>query len=293
MSCATPTKENEARELFLSRVERRLREEGRDYLIPLAREMAEGPLVLELMKKREIDCELEDKVYQALQGTPPEGYDFIHPSDKRMLEHCTARAFCHRIKMLQTAIQRLLRDQRIPADPVIASIPCGYIRELLTIDYGAFSPRVIGIDNDHKALDGARQLANELGFSRLDLYLKDALMLGPMETVDVIADNSLALYLDDTKALRLYDQYYGSLTSGGYCITSHMTPPVDWNRDLISAEELELQENFFNKVVQGHWLKYMRSIPRLCEMLERVGFEVVEVHKDPWGINPCFVARRD
>lgn len=295
MSLVQDTQETkqETKQRLLSCIDCRLRESGMAHLIPLAHSMAEGPMILDVMMKRCIDAELADKLYHALVEASPEELAAQHPLDRRMLEHCTARAYGYRFASVRKTIQRLIRDQRIPADPIIASIPCGYMRELLTIDYGTSNPHLIGIDIDRHSLDGARRVAKEVGFSRLDLYLKDALALGPIQPVDVISGHGLTQYLDGEEAEELYSQYYGSLRSGGYCITNHMTPPSDWNRSLVSAEEFELQENFFNLILQGLWVPHMCSIPATCERLERVGFDVVEIIKDPWGINPCFVARKN
>lgn len=282
----------ESREITLARVVERLINEGLDHLIPLAEEMAEGPISLRLMRQCGVDGALHDQIIDAALLPTGSMKKHYHPSDVRLLENCTTRGIVERFHNFQDAMHKLIREGQIGSDSYIASIPCGLMREVLTLNFEGTRPHIVGIDKDPQSLLASKKLAAEMAISHVDFYRKDALFLGPIRSVDVLISNGLAVYLDDHELLELFQQFQGSMSSGGYFITNHMTPESEWNREHATAEDLKFQHDFLRNIVRGRWLQHLRPISQVVEMLEQAGFDVLDVREGNTGIFPVYITRR-
>lgn len=111
---------------------------------------------------------------------------------------------------------------------VLACVPSGLMGELLNLDYSAVRDfRLVGIDIDRDALDGARALAQKLKLDQnVELLQKDAWNLGLRNEVDLISNNGLNIYEAELdKVTELYRQFYLALKPGGQLVTSFLTYP--------------------------------------------------------------------
>ncbi|MBB4594951.1 hypothetical protein FHR61_003647 [Xanthomonas arboricola] len=110
----------------------------------------------------------------------------------------------------------------------LASVPCGWMGDLLSLDYRQCPEvQLLGIDLDPQALEGALQLARRHGLEgQLSLRLEDAWTQGDANSVDVLTSNGLNLYEpDDARVIALYGAFFHKLRPGGTLLTSFLTPP--------------------------------------------------------------------
>ncbi len=275
----------------LARIKKNLEKTGMEYLYSIAEEMAESPYALELMRLGGLNGPLTDAMFQNMEGQPGAKAS-ENPADQRLITSPLVQAVRHRFQAFQAFMHRLLHSGAIPPTGTIASVPCGYMRELLTLDFTDCQPRIIGIDKDPTALSGGKRLAKALGLNNVDFFHKNALALGAIESIDAIVSNGLNIYLSDKEVLQLYQQAFGSLKSGGYFITSHLTPEEDWNFSQIDEQELEVERNFLQHIVGARWLPFHRHHTTTKRQLEGIGFEVMDITFDPACRFPVFLTRK-
>ena len=117
-----------------------------------------------------------------------------------------------RFYIFQQQVQKRLSDNM-----ALASIPCGLMDDLLTLDHSAFDEITLtGIDFDPSSLELAKQNAkiNNIGFT--NFIQQDASNLGVSDSFDVIVSNGLNIYEPNPKRLlELYTQFYYALKAGG------------------------------------------------------------------------------
>lgn len=282
----------ESREVTLARIVDRLMADGLDHLIPLAEEMSQGPIALGLMRQGGVDGSLHDQVLHGGLLSPLCRIKHHHPADVKVLNNCSVTGLVERFHSFQSVMRELIVNRQITSDSTIASIPCGLMRELLTLDYEGERPHIVGVDKDPLSLAASKELAKELAISHVEFYLKDALFLGPIRSVDVIVSNGLSVYLDDAELLDLFQQFQGSIRPGGYFLTTHMTPEAEWNPEHATEENLQFHRDFFRNIVRGRWLSHLRSIDQVCAMLDEAGFDIVEIRPGETGIFPIYLTRR-
>ncbi|KAB7765274.1 class I SAM-dependent methyltransferase [Xanthomonas maliensis] len=199
-----------------------------------------------------------------------------------------------RFGIFRRQLQRLLRPGL-----TLASIPCGYMSELLTLDYRHCPDvRLLGSDLDPQALEGARALAQQHGLERqVALQLADAWAPGEPDSVDVLTSNGLNIYEpDDARVVALYRAFFARLRPAGMLVTSCLTPsPAQsaqspWKLAAIDACAAHLQAQLFREVIQTHI--NVRTPAHTRAQLERAGFVDVRVIEDSAGIFPTFIASK-
>ncbi|MCC4620061.1 class I SAM-dependent methyltransferase [Xanthomonas cassavae CFBP 4642] len=199
-----------------------------------------------------------------------------------------------RFGIFRQQLQALLRP-----GIVLASIPCGWMGELLLLDYRQCpGVRLIGVDLDPEALEGARRLASQHGLEgQLSLQLDDAWAPGEAASVDVLTSNGLNIYEpDEERVVALYGRFYDRLRPGGTLVTSALTPPPGlspespWNLDAIDAEGLRLQTLVLAEIVQV--AISFRTHAQTREQLERAGFVDVRFIDDSTCAFPTVIARK-
>ncbi|CAN7384593.1 SAM-dependent methyltransferase [Paraburkholderia sp. DD10] len=183
---------------------------------------------------------------------------------------------------------------------VLASVPCGLMGDLLLLDYTACADvRLVGVDLDQRALDGARALAAERGLTeRLSLRQADAWAMDLNAEADVLTSNGLNIYEpDDERVVALYRKFLDALKPGGQLVTSFLTPPPvlspesPWDMSAVSTAALALQHVLFVRVIEAKWSAF-RTHAQTREQLERAGFTDITFVDDRARMFPTVVARK-
>jgi len=185
-------------------------------------------------------------------------------------------------------------------DMVLASVPCGWMGDLLLLDYSAVpGVSLIGLDLDPRALAGARALAEKQGFAgRLSLRQIDAWNMRLHDKADVLTSNGLNIYEpDEARVTALYRQFFEALKPGGQLVTSFLTPPPSlsaqspWDMDAISPDMLALQQMLFLRVIDARWSAF-RTHEETFVQLEAAGFAQVRFIDDRARMFPTVVAHK-
>lgn len=204
------------------------------------------------------------------------------------------------VKATQERFEIFLRENQTKVAPgaVLASIPCGMMGELLYLDYFDVPDiTLVGIDIDSQSIDAARGLAATRGLTdQVELTQDDAWNMTETEEFDLISCNGLTIYeSDDDRVQALYNKFYQALTPGGKLVTSFVTPPptltdqCEWDMNRIDPSDLALQTCLLRDIVQVGWQHY-RSSEQTRQMLQRAGFEDIEIHPDQARLFPTAVA---
>jgi cyclopropane fatty-acyl-phospholipid synthase-like methyltransferase len=182
----------------------------------------------------------------------------------------------------------------------LASIPCGFMGELLLLEYEQ-QPGVTltGIDLDQQALNGAAALARQRGLSEcLSLRLEDAWALDLSSPVDVLTSNGLNIYEPDhDRVTALYRAFFGMLSPGGTLVSSFLTPPPmmstesPWKLAEIDQEALLLQHLLFVHIIEARWSAF-RTHAQTRAQLEDAGFVDIRFIDDRASIFPTVLSRR-
>ncbi len=132
--------------------------------------------------------------------------DFIFNRSVLVLAHR------ERVCIFQNILQKKLKG-----GVVLASIPCGVMRDLLTLNFSNIDRfRLVGLDIDKKSLDLAQNLAREKEVKNVDFIQQDAWQMTVIDEFDVIASSGLNVYESDPqKVLELYKKFFTALKPGG------------------------------------------------------------------------------
>lgn len=216
--------------------------------------------------------------------------------EKRMLETFPVLlATQQRYQIFQNELQKNIRE-----NTTFASLPCGLMTDLLTLNYKDVKNfNLVGIDLDPNSLWKALLFAQQLGLeAKAKFLLRDAWKLDTEQEFDVLTSNGLNIYEpSDEKIVALYQQFYKTLKKGGTLITSFLTPPPivtkdsEWLMEKINKEDLLLQKIVLGDIVQAKW-QCFRSSELTQQQLEAAGFSAIEFIYDTAHIFPTVVARR-
>ncbi len=199
-----------------------------------------------------------------------------------------------RFRTYQNLMQKLLKE-----DIVLASVPCGMMRDLITLDFSHISNfKLVGIDIDQESLDLAEKLAKEWHISNVELLQQDAWQMDFKEEFDVITSSGLNVYEPDLeKVLDLYRRFYNALKPGGSLIISVLTyppgdsKPTDWALENIAPEDLLMEQVLYKDILNLNWRNF-RSADELDKEFKKVGFDKVTVYFDQNRIFPTVVAHK-
>jgi SAM-dependent methyltransferase len=193
---------------------------------------------------------------------------------------------------------RAIIQRHITEGAVMASLPCGLMRDLLSLDYrGINTFKLVGIDLDQRSLALAEKLASDKGLANhVSFYQADAWEQLFPEQFTLLTSNGLNVYEpDDKRVTSLYRQFFQSLVPGGVLVTSSITPPPDldstsdWDFTHIDQEALRLQRILFSDILQFNFAG-LRSASKTKNQLEEVGFENIETIWDDCRVFPTIVA---
>lgn len=220
---------------------------------------------------------------------PEEGVAELHPLESFIIFRSpTVRATRERFY----AFQELLQD-RVHNGCHLASLPCGVMADLLTLNFGSVSDfSLTGIDLDESAFPLARSLAARYQLQQHCHWIKeDAWNLELNHQFDVLTSNGLNIYQSDrTLLVRLYQKFRQALKPGGTLITSFLSPPpgnnghTEWNLDAINMDDLQLQLKVMGSVLQATWACFQTEEDTRAQ-LQEAGFEDIEI---TWGTSRMF-----
>jgi len=198
-----------------------------------------------------------------------------------------------RYKIFQACIEKSLKNRM-----TLASIPCGVMRDLLSLDFSNLSIfSLIGVDLDSESLFLAEQLARD---NSLDCHIKliqeDAWNLKFKDQVDLITSNGLNVYISDPqKILSLYKKFYEILKDDGTLIIGVLTHPPygssksEWVLDNLPAEDILMEKILFQDVLGCKWRNF-RTSDEIYRDFSIAGFKKVEIKFDSCHIFPTVIA---
>ncbi len=188
--------------------------------------------------------------------------------------------------------------QHIKSESVVASLPCGLMDDLLTLDLpDDFSGKLVGIDADPLSIQKASQNALEKHRNYIcDFYVKDAWNLGQSSAYDIITSNGLNIYVDtDLKVISLYKSFFDALKPEGILITSFVTPPPtiseasEWDMSQIDMSAIVSQKEALTELIGVNWTHFYTST-QTHSHLEQAGFKNIEFHWDQQKMFPTVTA---
>jgi SAM-dependent methyltransferase len=204
-------------------------------------------------------------------------------------------AYQERFEIFRRTLQQHVRNAI-----VMASIPCGLMRDLLSLDYsGIADVCLIGIDLDEASIRQAKELVLSLGFvNRVEFRIQDAWQLGLTEVFSVISSNGLAIYEpSDERVIDLFSRFWAALKPDGVLVTSFLTPPppmgdvCKWDMSKIDPQALVLQRVLFTDILNVKW-QCFRTEEETLSQLNRAGFKTYDVIYDSARIYPTVVASK-
>ncbi len=185
----------------------------------------------------------------------------------------------------------------------LASVPCGRMRDLLTLDYTRLRQpvRLVGIDKDEGALAGARELAQKIlgkdSRVRAEWRAGDALRPGmtepaAVEEFDLVTSNGLNIYLTDEQCALFYANVFAALKPGGIFITSHLVLPTYYRWDCVKRHHVQLQTVVWKTLINPLWESFLKPPEAVRDQMKRPGFVEVLIVPDSQGIFPTFVGHK-
>lgn len=199
-----------------------------------------------------------------------------------------------RFDIFQKNTHKLLKN-----DMKIASIPCGVMRDLLSLNYKNLSFSIVGLDLDLNSIKLAEKLASHYKLSNhVDLLQGDAWNLPFQEELDLITSSGLNVYVSEEKKLEeLYKEFYRSLKKGGHLVTAVLTYPPgfskksEWILDRLPEENLLMEKVLFQDILGCKWRNF-RSVDEIYKDFRSVGFIDVEIVFDSFRIFPTVIAKK-
>ena len=181
----------------------------------------------------------------------------LSPLEHWILHHApVTKSTRERFFIFQDQLQKYLKN-----DIKMASIPCGLMDDLLSLDYSHIAnAELTGIDLDGESLDLAQRNAKNIHNDAIQIafHQRNAWDLNIIDKFNIIASNGLNIYEpDESKVIALYHEFWKALTTGGILITSFLTPPPalssesTW-KNVNPADALK-QKALFVDIIQASW----------------------------------------
>lgn len=280
---------------FNLKMERERLQQASSLTLPVDQELE----LLEQVSQFDLGCFLAEKkglngywtAYIILHGPT---LTLTNPLEHWVIHHAPAvLATRERFGIFQKEIQK-----RVTPGMTMASLPCGLMDDLLTLDYqGLDGIKLVGIDLDPDSLELAEQ--NVLYRAQpvsVKFEQEDAWELKVREAYDLVTSNGLNIYEPrDEKVVEFYQNIERSLRPGGIFITSFLTPPPVLNskspwKNYKPADVLK-QKALFGDVLQVGWQSF-RTEEQTRDQLHQAGFKVLDVIYDTQGMFPTVVAQK-
>ena len=199
-----------------------------------------------------------------------------------------------RFQIFQRLLQSFIKEH-----VVLASVPCGLMRDLITLDFSTVSDyKLIGVDIDEESILLAQELADQKGITNISFMQEDAWKLSLNQEVDVITSSGLNVYEpDETKVFALYRKFFEALKPGGHLIISVLTYPPgeakksEWDMSGFTEEVLLLDRIFHKDILDVKWRNF-RQTSELDKEFKEVGFSEISIHFDKHHIFPTILAKK-
>lgn len=270
--------------------------ENRDELLPLVDELEKSSLGRRLIKNHGLDGKMTREIvlyphYKDVHpGRFPDGGE-LSAFDENIMTLPVCKATQERFDIFQKHLKRVIKPGM-----KVASLPCGYMDDLLTLDIPQ-DVTLVGIDLDPTSLEEARSNAQDLGKLAVSEFRQsDAWTLNEEGEFDVLTSNGLNIYVESEEAEQaLYTQFFKALKPGGVLVTSFLTPPpaldptCEWNFEAIDPEVLNLQKKIIKDIASTRWQNF-RKPQAIIEKLEAAGFENIELDWDQQRLFPTVIA---
>lgn len=222
-----------------------------------------------------------------------------HPLEKWIIHNApSVLATRERFYIFQDKVKSIVESKTSSAQINIASIPCGLLDDLLTVDFNTNSKiNITGIDLDNISISMAKINAENYNKNHQIQILKcDAWNLKFEKAFDIILSNGLSIYEKSTDRLvDLYKEFYKALKKDGKLITSFLTPPPSLSKESpwtgVNKEEYKKQISIFSDILSVRWREY-RSEAETRDLLAKAGFEVEEIVYDSQHIFPTVIAKK-
>lgn len=222
--------------------------------------------------------------------------DPFSPTEHFILNKCPLSiATQERFKIFQNNIQKSLKDKMI-----LASIPCGIMRDLLTLDFSNLSTfSIIGVDLDRQSLSLARKLAKERELVKhTKLIQADAWNLTLENEIDLITSNGLNVYISDSQqVINLYKKFHSLLKRGGILIIGVLTHPPEnadqseWYMDDLPVEDVLMEQILFQDILECKWRNF-RTSNEIYRDFSDAGFSDIQIIYDKNRIFPTVIATK-
>lgn len=209
--------------------------------------------------------------------------------------------------LLSKARERFERFKKILASLVsktrtqYASIPCGLMDDLLSLDYkDCVDFRLVGIDLDPESIDHAKINATQHQLSQHCFFMRrDAWDLGIKDQFDVVTSNGLNMYESSKERLmQLYQSFYSALKENGYLVISFLTPPPAqtehegaWKIYDTPIADLKKEFSIFTDIIQANYLNFSTEA-EIRNQLTSVGFSIETVQYNEHGVLPIIIAKK-
>lgn len=196
-----------------------------------------------------------------------------------------------------THFQNLLQEH-LKSDMKLASVPCGMMDDLITLNFSEVSNiKLVGIDLDIASLEGGKETAEKYHLQTQVTFLqKDAWQLTNKNEFDIITSNGLNIYEpNDDKVLELYQKFHTALKPNGILITSFLTPPSalspnsSWAMEKINEKDLRQQKIIFSYILAAKWQTF-RTEAQTIEQLKKAGFKDIKIIYDKYKMFPTVLA---
>lgn len=182
---------------------------------------------------------------------------------------------------------------------ILISLPCGVMRDLLTLEYTGISDfSLIGVDLDLDSIQAAHKLAFEEEITHVQFIQEDAWKFMSEKPADFINSIGLNVYESDRqRVVDLYRQFWKSLKPGGILFTGVLTYPpgrekkCDWNFDRIPEGHFEMDKIVIDDVLDLDWQNY-RTMDEIKEDFFEAGFTKVEIIPDRYCVFPAVIATK-
>lgn len=231
-----------------------------------------------------------------LSWTPKNEYIFKNEIEEYIFKDALVTTSSReRFKIFQEEIQKNLNSRM-----TLASIPCGLMRDLLTLDFtNVKNIDLIGIDLDPNSIHLSKDLAEKNDLNNCVEYeCKDAWNLELDSKVDIITSSGLNVYEKNyEKLINLYKSFYRALKNDGILITSFLTPPPNicsnspWMITDIPEKTLELAKIIFGDILELNWQNFKTEKEVLTD-LKKAGFKDFQIKYDSRKIFPTIIAKK-
>lgn len=191
-----------------------------------------------------------------------------------------------------------LEQQYVRSHSVLASIPCGYMRDFFSLDFSqSIDIKIFGIDIDRFILNKINNLSSQYGLQNsLTTHCCDALKLPFTDKFDLIASCGLNIYLSDYQSVEeLYTNFFRALVPSGTLLLHFLTYPPFFS-DASEWKGIKMKEKFkkFDYFLLEHVFKFsFNSTNDVIRQLNIVGFDNVQIVFDSYGISAIAIAQKD